>query len=322
MKKTDDLLPRILPLVESLPRKEPAVVGVSGGCDSVVLFDLLRRAKFRQLIVAHFHHGLRGATADRDAEFVRQLARKNKTPCVVARGKTRPRARKHRETIEEAARKLRRSFFARTAKKYQAPRIFLAHHSGDVAETLLFHLARGSGPAGLASLRLASPLEGTPATLIRPLVGFTRSEIESYAASRKLDFCEDETNLSRHHTRNRLRHDVLPALSRAIGFDPVPALVRAAEILAAENDWIEELVADDARSVELDKRSLRAMPLARQRRLLRAWLRLHAKIEPNFATVECVRHMALSITGPAKMNVPQGRHVRRREGKIFLEPAV
>ena len=319
MKKTDDLLPRILPLVENLSRKEPAVVGVSGGCDSVALFDLLRRAKFRHLIVAHFHHGLRGAAADRDAEFVRRFALKNKTPCVVARGQTRARAKKHRETIEEAARMLRRSFFARTARKYQAPRIFLAHHGGDVAETLLFHLARGSGPAGLASLRLAAPLEGAPTTLIRPLIGFTRAEIETYAAARKLDFCEDETNHSRAHTRNRLRHDVMPVLSKAIGFDSVPALARAAEILAAENDWIEELVADDARAVELDTRPFRAMPLARQRRLLRAWLRLQAKIETDFATVERARHMALSTTGPAKMNLPQGLHVRRRAGKIFIQ---
>jgi tRNA(Ile)-lysidine synthase len=306
-------------LVESLSRNEPALVAVSGGCDSVVLFDLLRRAKFRQLIVVHFHHGLRGATADRDAAFVRQLARENKTCCVVARGQTRSRAKKHRETIEEAARNLRRSFFARTARKYRAPLVFLAHHSGDVAETLLFHLARGSGTAGLASLRLTAPLEGTSTTLIRPLVGFTRAEIERYAAARKLDFCEDETNLSRDHTRNRLRHDVMPALVKAIGFDPAPALARAAEILAAENDWIEGLVAHDARSAELDTRLVRAAPVARQRRLLRAWLRRHAKIEPDFATVERIRHLALSTTGPAKINLPLGRHMRRRAGNLFIE---
>ena len=319
MKKNDDLLPRFLPLVESLSRREPAIVGVSGGCDSVVLLDLLRRAKFRGLIVAHFHHGLRVETADRDAEFVRRLAQMNKTPFVMARGQTRSRAKKHRETIEEAARKLRRSFFARTAREYQARRVFLAHHAGDVAETLLFHLARGSGPGGLSSLRFTSPLEGTPATIIRPLIGFTRAEIECYAAARKLIFHEDETNISRAHTRNRLRHDVMPALARAVGFDPVPALARASEILAAENDWFEETVAEETSSSQLDLRLLRAMPLARQRRLLRAWLRRRAKIEPDFATIERARHLALSSTAPAKINLPQGHHLRRRAGKLFVE---
>ncbi len=322
MKKNDDLLPRFLPQVESLSRKEPAIVGVSGGCDSVVLLDLLRRAKFRHLIVAHFHHGLRGEAADRDAEFVRQLAEKNKAPFVLAHGLARSRAQKHRETIEEAARKLRRSFFARAAREYQTPHIFLAHHAGDVAETLLFHLARGSGPGGLASLRFAAPLEGTDATIIRPLIGFMRAEIECYAATRKLVHCEDETNLSREHTRNRLRHDVMPALHRAVGFDPVPALARAAEILAAENDWIEETVADETSAAQLDTRSLRDMPLARQRRLLRAWLRRHVKADPDFATIERARELASSTTSPAKINLPKGRHLRRRAGQIFVEPPV
>lgn len=319
MKKTDDLLPRLLPLLEGLSREEPAIVGVSGGCDSVVLFDLLRRARFRHLIVAHFHHGLRGEAADRDATFVRQMAEKHNIPFVIGRGQTRRRARKHGETIEEAARKLRRTFFARTAREYQAPRVFLAHHVGDVAETLLFHLARGSGPGGLASLRFAAPLEGTHTTIIRPLTGFTRTEIERYAAGRKLACCEDETNASRAHTRNRLRHDVMPALARAVGFDPAPALARTAEILAAENDWIEATVASEARTAQLDVRQLRAMPLALQRRLLRSWLRLRAKIEPDFATVERARQLASTPSGPAKMNLPQGHHVRRRAGKLFIE---
>ena len=98
-------------------------------------------------------------------------------------------------------------------------------------------------------------------------------------------------------------------------------MARAAEILEAEDDWLESLVAEDAAQAELTTSSLRRMPVARQRRLLRAWLREQAPAEPNFATIERARNLALSTTAPAKINLAQGQHLRRRAGKIFIQSA-
>lgn len=321
MKKAADLLPRFAAGVAHIAPDAPAVVGVSGGCDSVVLLDLLRRAGFTHLVVAHFHHGLRGKAADDDERHVAKLARDCGLPSVAGRGMTRERAARKRETIEEAARKLRRAFFARTAKKHGAATIFLAHHANDAAETALFHLARGSGLRGLAALRPLSPLEGSNAQIARPLLGFTRAEIERYAKSRRLAFRNDASNLSREHTRNRIRLDVLPALATAVGFDPVPCMARATALLADDLEWIEQIASHGAQDAQIDLRRFRALHTAHQRRLLRAWLLDRTGRESDSATIERARALAASDTAPAKINLPGGRHLRRRAGKLFVEAA-
>lgn len=319
MKKAADLLPRFLPRVRDLPRTAPVIAGVSGGVDSVVMFDLLRRAGFPQIVVAHYHHGLRGKEADRDADFVRDLAAGAGAIFAPGRGRVRERATAKKESLEEAARKLRRAFLARTAKKHGAKIVLLGHHAGDAAETVLFNLARGGGARGLSSLRGRSVLDGTDIALLRPLLEFTRNEIAAYAKARRLAFREDATNISRAYTRNRLRHDVLPALAESVGFDPVPALARAADLLAAEDEALGELVRSRAETVQLETQRLRREPVAIQRRWLRAWLLERTGFECDYDTIERCRALALGTTAPAKTNLPRGWHLRRRAGKLFVE---
>jgi tRNA(Ile)-lysidine synthase len=318
MKKAADLLPRFLRRVGAKKKNQSVLAGVSGGVDSVVLLDLLQRAGFTGVFVAHFHHGLRGKDADRDAEFVRALAKGADAKFVLGRGRTRARAKRTKASIEEAARALRREFLAHAAMKHGATVVFLAHHAGDVAETILFHLARGGGRRGLGSLRSEADLiEGV--VIKRPLLAFTRAEIEAYARARRLRWREDRSNRSREFTRNRLRHDVFPALARAVGHDPVPVMARAGELLAAEDEWMESLVADEARGAQLDVRAWRRQPVAHQRRLLRAWLHRHLEQDLDFETIERARVVALSDGPPAKTNLPRGHHLRRRAGKLFVE---
>jgi tRNA(Ile)-lysidine synthase len=319
VKKAADLLPRFVRRLGEVAPEKPAIVGVSGGLDSVVLLDLLQRAGFGKLVVAHLHHGLRGKEADRDERFVRQLAESCGMDFVSARGRTRARASTKKESLEEAARVLRRKFFSRVATKHKAAAIFLAHQANDAAETMLFHLARGAGRGGLGSMRAEAPLEGSAAVIRRPLLAFTREEILTYAQARRLSWREDASNATREFTRNRLRHDVMPALARAVGHDPVPAMARAAEILATEEEWLEALVAEEARKAQLDVRVLRRQPVAHQRRLLRAWLAARTKAVVDFETIEAARALALSDEQPAKLNLPRGAHLRRRAGKLFVE---
>jgi tRNA(Ile)-lysidine synthase len=320
MKKAADLLPRFVRRLGARPKDKPVIVGVSGGVDSVVLLDLLQRAEFAKIVVAHYHHGLRGKEADRDAAFVRELADSCGAKFVLGRGKTRVRAKLAKASLEEAARELRREFFVLVAQKHGAAVVFLAHHAGDAAETMLFHLARGGGRRGLGSLRAEADLvEGI--VIARPLLAFTRAEIKAHAKARKLRWREDESNRSAEFTRNRVRHRVLPVLQRAVGHDPVPVMARAGEILAAEDEWMESLVATEARSAQLDVHALRSKPVAHQRRLLRAWLRARTGDETDFETIERARELALSNDKPAKMNLPRAHHLRRRAGKLFVERA-
>ena len=319
MKKAADLLPRFVRRLGARQRNEPVIVGISGGCDSVVLLDLLRRAAFEKLIVAHMNHGLRGKAADRDEKFVRELAQTTGVGFVFSRAKAKLRATRNKESIEEAARNLRRTFFARASKKHKAKTVFLAHHANDAAETMLFHLARGSGRRGLGSLREEAPLENSAAIIVRPLLGFTRAEIVNYARMRKLVWREDKSNSSRDFTRNRLRHDVLPLLAKAVGHDPVLSMARAAEIMDCEEEWLGGLVAAEACAAQIDVHALRRMPVARQRRLLRAWLCTRTRGEVDFEKVENARIVALSNDKPAKMNLPRTHHLRRRAGKLFVE---
>jgi hypothetical protein len=110
----------------------------------------------------------------------------------------------------------------------------------------------------------------------------------------------------------------LPRDQAAVGFDPVPSLARAAEILAAEDEALEASVAEHADAANLDLRQLQSQPLAGQRRLLRRWLRRRTGSEIDYDTVERARLLALATTPPAKMNLPRGRHLRRRGGQLFV----
>lgn len=317
MKAADAPVRRFIASVGDLPRGQPVVAAVSGGCDSIVMLDLLLRTGFGKVVVAHFNHGLRGKDADTDAAFVSDFAKRRRLPFVLGRGNTRRRAARHRESIEEAARNLRRTFLLRTARKHGADTIFLGHHAGDAAETLLFNLVRGSGSRGLGSMRPRTSVGGIQ--LVRPLLGFTRGDIETFASTHGLDFRQDASNASREHTRNRLRLDVIPFLSHAVGFDPIPALARTAEILSAEDDWMNSLIAEDASHPTLSTRALAAMPIARQRRVLQAWLSRLTQSPLDFATLERARLMALSSSPPAKTNLPANHHLRRRSGQLFVE---
>jgi hypothetical protein len=113
----------------------------------------------------------------------------------------------------------------------------------------------------------------------------------------------------------------MPRLAKAVGHDPVITMARAAEILAAEEEWLAELVAPDARAAQLEVRALQRMHIAQQRRLLRAWLAARTRGEIDFETVENARALAMSKDQPAKMNLPRAHHLRRRAGKLFVERA-
>jgi tRNA(Ile)-lysidine synthase len=295
--------------------EEPQLVGVSGGRDSVALLHALQERGFRRLIVCHLDHQLRDSSAG-DARFVKKLAKIWKLEFESAAVDVAAEAKRSKRSIETAARAARYAFFDAVAKKRGCPRIFLAHHADDQVETFLFHLFRGAGATGLGGMRaLHSDLAGLE--VARPLLAVWREEIDRYIVAHGLDFREDDSNADLRFTRNRLRLEIIPAISQAFGRDVRRAIWRAAEILRREDEFLAALPAGDEAADELSVSELREFPVAVQRRSLLLWLRAHGIPHAGFEEVEAVR--ALLAMRVAKVNLPGGWHARRNRGRIFLE---
>lgn len=190
---------------------ERILAAVSGGADSMclllVLFQLRTAQKF-ELCVVHVEHGIRGIESERDAQFVESFCKMHKIPCKVYHCKAEKYAKEHKMTVEEGARELRYGYFKEASKEFGADKIAVAHHQNDCAETMLFHLARGTDIKGLCGIL---PVRGK---IIRPLLCVERREIEAYLEEQKQTYCVDETNKELEYSRNRIRHQVLPALTK------------------------------------------------------------------------------------------------------------
>ena len=301
-------------MLQNLSPNRRHLIGVSGGRDSVVLLHSLADLGYRKLIVCHLNHQLRGRSSTADARFVERLAAQYSFPSVIATENVAVRARENGESIETAARNARYEFFHRIAREKRCHTLFLAHHADDQAETFLFNLFRGAGSAGLGAMR-GETRHGS-LRVIRPMLGIWREEIDACVKASGLKFREDATNTDTQHHRNRMRHQILPLLEEYFGREIKPALCRSAEILSAENEWMESLIEQPC--AELSVTELRPMPVARQRRLILAWLKTHLIQNAGFAEVERVRSLLNEEGAPAKINLPGNRHARRRAKKLFL----
>ena len=232
-------------------------VGVSGGADSVALLRFLAGVSGQfgwQLTVCHVHHGLRGAEADRDEQFVRRLAEALGLPCAVRRVDAAALALESHTSVEEAGRAARYAFFAETAG--EGGYIATAHTLDDSIETVLMNLVRGTGLHGLCGI------PRTRGNIVRPLLDCTRAEVEEYLAQLGQPYCTDSTNLSDDYTRNRIRHEIVPRL-RELNPNFSGAIARLLPQLAAQWSLTEQL-ADSA----AQQQGLLALPVPVCDRLL------------------------------------------------------
>jgi len=264
---------------------ERVLVAVSGGQDSMALLLTLARLAREfdiQLTVAHFDHMLRSRREAHDDEAaVRDLAVRLGLSFVAGASDVPARARRRRESVEEAARHLRFDFLRREAKRLRAEVVALGHTRDDRAETVLLHMLRGSGLDGLIGLRPRSawPLGRGPA-LARPLLEVTRAETLRYCREAGLTPREDPTNLLLQTTRNRLRHEMLPLL-RHLNPRLDEALCRLGEAAAAAVDYLDAAAHAEWRSqasfedgvVVFPRRAFASLPPALRARLLRRAVR-------------------------------------------------
>ena len=230
---------RVLDYVRQYHMIEPGdrlVAGVSGGADSVCLLLLLKELQREipfELAAVHVHHNLRGQEADGDASFCRELCRRQGIAFRLFSCPVEREAREKKLSLEEAGREARRRCFEDFAREWGGTKIALAHHRNDVAETMIYNLARGTGLAGLCSL---GPVQGR---YIRPLLGLGRPEIEEYLRERGQDWREDASNRSLEFSRNVIRHRVLPPLNEQVNSRAVEHMAAAAELLGEAREYLE-----------------------------------------------------------------------------------
>src|SRR5438105_3415027 len=277
---------------------------VSGGADSVGLLRVLLELRSELGIVlgvAHFNHQIRGADSDGDASFVAGMAQKFDLEFHSATGDATAHTKIQHVSLETAARELRYQFFRSLLEAGQVNRIATGHTLDDQAETLMMKLVRGAGTKGLAGIHPV--LKMGSGAIVRPLLAAGRNEIEVYLRSAAQDWREDASNLHLHHTRNRMRHELIPLMERS--FNPVirHTLAETAEIARAEEEYWSRVIAEllpavfDPHTGWLHVERLMQHPVATQRRLLRA-AAARVGIMLEFRQVEELRTLIEAPPGP------------------------
>ena len=299
------------------------LLAISGGRDSVALLHALLDAGYKNLVLCHLNHGLRGKASGQDAAFVRRLAKKHALSCEIDSVNVRRIIAQSDQSMELAARNARHTFFTDSARTYRCSRVLLAHHADDQAETILFNLLRGSGGLKGMSFSTEHEIGGKKLTLIRPLLETSRTEIDYYLDTHRISYREDASNAEPIATRNRIRNEVIPLLTKIMGRQIRPALLRAADISKSKDQALQKTL--DTLKLE-DPQGRLFLPtiiqLSPALQLMALQRYLKRNRVPNISHDLLLRCQALlDPTHPAKVNLPGGRFFRRKEKRLFISYA-
>lgn len=214
------------------------IAGVSGGPDSMTMLHILnqiRKKENMELKVVHVNHGIRGAEADRDQKLVEDICTQWGIACSVYAYDVPQLAQKWKLGLEETGRKVRRQAFASEKEKSgfssSEIKIALAHNRNDVAETMLHHLARGTGIRGLTSLKPVN------AEFVHPLLCLERREIVDYIKENEIPSITDSSNLEDEYTRNRIRRHLLPIMEKEINPRTIAHMADTSRILGQAEEY-------------------------------------------------------------------------------------
>lgn len=314
-----------------LGQKSQVIAAVSGGADSVCLLHMLvsfRKQFDLKIQVIHVHHGLRGAEADRDAQFVRELSERWEVPCLVVYRDVAAYARENGLGVEEAGRELRYRVLERAAGEWGQARIAVAHHQDDQAETILHNLFRGSGLKGLGGM---APVRGN---IIRPLLCVTRQEIIAYLKKHRLSYCRDSTNDSVDYTRNKLRHRIIPMVCQEVNVRAVPHIVTAGERIRQAQEYFEKeagRIWNEGKRVEQRRKEgcircgIRADTIAELPDILKGYAVMEMIKEltgagRDISSVHVGRILELTEKGTGRsISLPCGLRAYREYGMVWLE---
>jgi tRNA(Ile)-lysidine synthase len=248
----DPLVRRALATIrryDLVPRGGRVLAAVSGGPDSVamahVLLALQADGELTIAALAHFNHRLRGADSDADEQFTRELAGSLGLAFELGSEDVRTRAEETRRSVEVVGREARYRFLGEACRRLDADRIAVAHTRDDQAETVLLKLFRGAGLGGLAGIY---PRRGR---VIRPVLEMGRDDLRAYLAAHGIASREDLSNLDLANPRNRVRHELIPYLTRHFSGDIVGVLARQADLSRDLAAWIDSVATETAAALVL-----------------------------------------------------------------------
>lgn len=336
-----------------IERKQHIVVGLSGGPDSVCLFDVLlrlRRTMGIEVYPVHVNHKFRPGEAERDQDYVERLCREKGVECRTFTVDCVKLAEELKITGEEAGRKARYNAFYETAREicrelekkergFTEPpivKIAVAHNADDQAETILFRLMRGTGVDGLAGISYKRQERGFE--VIRPVLDLTRKEIETYCEEQQLHPVTDHTNNEDIYTRNKIRLNLIPQIEQDFNENIKESLVRLGRIAAADKDliWgqVEEqyeklLVSEDifegANSGEkgkggvivMDREGLSRAHLAiRHRIIIRAFGKIGLDKDISEERIKAADFIILKKQSPKTVEFPRGYRLSVAKGLV------
>lgn len=299
------LLKRTAGVVKSkslLKKGEKVLIALSGGADSVFLFRLLlelRGIYHLELGAAHLNHMLRGADSDADEEFCKTLCREYEIPFYGQRTEIKTIAESQGISLEEAGRNIRYQYFDELMDQQGYTKTATGHHQYDSAETVMFHLLRGSG------LRGVSGIPALRGRYIRPLLSLTPDEIRNWLKSEGYIWREDASNQTSDYTRNVIRHQLFPFIREKLGMHPEETLSRFAENSAEVTGFLDRLTEHavkplsekSVKETRYDAGVLRELePVLRKHALGR--ILAHSGTEPSASLVtDCDRLIESAETG-------------------------
>jgi len=320
-------------------------LGVSGGADSVALLRLFAALREKLGVVpcvVHFNHQLRGKASDTDEKFVAKLAAQHSLEFFAMREDVGARAERERANVEDVGRRARYAYFERLVQEGRVARVAVAHTADDQAETVMAHILRGTGLAGLGGIH---PTSGN---VFRPLLSVRRVELRSYLKSKKQTWREDATNRDVTRTRARIRRQLLPFLGKKFNASAVEHLCQLAQLAREDNAHLEQecelriraLAKESGKGIVIPVRDIafgsrapesrsgkeeahwREGAPAMAKRMVR---QLVQRVKPRFGElcaqhVEAVLHLARHGHSGKVVQLPGGVEVRREQDTLVFQP--
>ena len=309
------------------------LAAVSGGADSVcLLFVLKALAEPLGLRITAFHmnHGLRGAEADRDEAYVRELCERLQVRLKVVNEDVAAHAKRHGFSEEEAGRVLRYQWLEKTAKEFGCRTIATAHHKDDQAETVLMNLFRGTGLRGLGGIRPVRMLKGDQ-RVIRPLLCMNRQEIEAYLIEEKETWCNDSTNQELIYARNKVRNALLPWIRENVNDRAEEHILRTAAFASQADEYFtvqaEKLLGSGCKEntgeIAIDAEMLDLQPEIMKSYLIRAMI---TRLTGNSKDISA-RHIeaVAALSGPGggtTVDLPYGLRANRSYQKLSIHKVI
>lgn len=296
-----------------------ALVGVSGGADSMCLLSLIEKAKKEidfDLIAVHVNHCLRGKESDNDEKLVQSYCKKHGIKFVCKKVDVLAKAKQTKTGIEDTARKLRYDVFDSLMKEFKANKLFIAHNLNDQAETCLMHILRGSSVHG------ASAMKDVSSYIYRPLINVSRAEIEKYNRENNIEFVKDSTNDSVDYTRNYIRNVVLKDILKVYP-GAFNSLSKFAEFCKEDDEYISsslplDYLKKENNEVRISQEVFSFPPAVKNRLILKAFNMLDVSKDIDKTHVDLVLNLFEKQSGK-KISLPYNIEAHKSYKYIALK---